>query len=420
MDYSFIHVADIHLDSPLKGLEKYEGAPVDQIRLATREAFKALVGLAIEKRVAFILISGDLYDGDWKDYNTGLFFINQMLRLKSAAIDVYLIRGNHDAQNVMTKALVLPSNVYEFPVDLPQTVINEDLKVAIHGQGFETRAVTKNLAVEYPNPVTDYFNIGILHTSLTGREDHEHYAPCSLDELIAKGYHYWALGHVHQREIVHEQEPVVLFPGNIQGRHIREQGEKGCTIVEVIGGQVSSYYHRSLDVLRWTTCKIDLAEVTDMDEVIHLAREHIEHLRLPLDGRLLAVRLHFVGASQIHQRLIVEKTHLINQLRSLSLEFGDVWIEKVEIKTTRWTALEELAESHTPIAVILEYIRSITANEDEQQALLAEFKDIANALPYELKNKSDQFNFNSTKLIAARLTDAEELILNAIQMQEGS
>ncbi|WP_419619235.1 metallophosphoesterase family protein, partial [Thiolapillus sp.] len=146
----FIHAADIHLDSALHGLERYEGAPVDEIRSATRRAFDNLIELAIEEEVAFILLAGDLYDGDWKDYNTGLYFMQHMARLCDAGIRVFIVAGNHDAASQITKHLRLPDNVTLFSTKHPETVVLEDLNVAIIGQGFATRAVTDDLSQAYP------------------------------------------------------------------------------------------------------------------------------------------------------------------------------------------------------------------------------------------------------------------------------
>ena len=91
----FLHAADIHLDSPLHGLERYEGAPVEELRSATRRAFDNLIELAIAEDVSFVLLAGDLYDGDWKDYNTGLYFVGQMRKLKEAGIRVFIVSGNN-------------------------------------------------------------------------------------------------------------------------------------------------------------------------------------------------------------------------------------------------------------------------------------------------------------------------------------
>src|SRR3989442_11412313 len=107
----FVHAADLHVDSPLRGLERYEGAPVDRVRMATRRALENLMQLCLEEEAAFLLLAGDIFDGDWKDYGTGLFFVGQMRRMRAAGIPVYLVRGNHDAASQVTKYLVLPDNV---------------------------------------------------------------------------------------------------------------------------------------------------------------------------------------------------------------------------------------------------------------------------------------------------------------------
>ena len=103
--FKFIHAADIHLDSPLRGLSRYESAPVESIRNACRRAFENLVEFAIVEKVAFVLLAGDLYDGDWKDYSTGIFLSKQMGRLGQHNIPVFAVAGNHDAANQWFRAL---------------------------------------------------------------------------------------------------------------------------------------------------------------------------------------------------------------------------------------------------------------------------------------------------------------------------
>jgi DNA repair protein SbcD/Mre11 len=413
LSFTFIHAADIHLDSPLTGLEQYEGAPVEKIRSATRDAFKNLVDTAIERKVAFVIIAGDLYDGDWKDYNTGLFFASQMVRLQKEQIKVFLIRGNHDAASLITKELKLPDNVIEFSIRQPESHVIENLGVAIHGQGFASRSVEENLVKNYPKRKDGYLNIGILHTSATGREGHENYAPCSIDDMKEKGYDYWALGHIHLRETLNEQDPIILFPGNIQGRHIKETGDKGCTLVTVEDGLIQSISHLSLDVLRWEICEVDANGLESIDEIMDKAREVLEQKYQEVDGRFLAVRFRIHGATKIHQELIVDKDHFINNIRSLSLEvgLGDVWVEKVKIETSRMINIEELRAQHTPIAVILDFIKDVGINEEMLKELLIEFQDIQQALPFEMRNGEEGYNFNDTDVIKKRLTDVEDLIL---------
>ena len=190
----FLHAADLHLDSPLRGLARYEGAPLEQIRGATRQAFDQLIDLAISERVDFVLLAGDLYDGDWKDYNTGLYFINCMVKLKQAGIEVFMISGNHDASSQLSKSLRLPDNTHLFSPRKAETICMDALEVAIHGQSFIKGKITKDLSANYPQAKAGYFNISLLHTSLNGRQGHDTYAPCTLEGLKQKQYHYWALG----------------------------------------------------------------------------------------------------------------------------------------------------------------------------------------------------------------------------------
>jgi exonuclease SbcD len=224
----FIHAADLHVDSPLRGLDGYEGAPVQRLRGATRLALSALVDLAIERQVDFVILAGDIYDGNWTDFRTGLFFREQMLRLTREKIRVYVIKGNHDAESQITKQLPPVDGVHVFKSTSAETFTIDELGVAVHGRSFPNRAVPEDLVEHYPAPRDGMFNIGVLHTSLTGRTGHDPYAPTSVDVLCSKGYDYFALGHVHAREVVREADPRIVYPGNLQGRHAKETGPRAA------------------------------------------------------------------------------------------------------------------------------------------------------------------------------------------------
>lgn len=227
--FQFIHASDIHLDSPLRGLSSFDDAPVDQIRTATRRAFENLVDLAIRESVSFVLIAGDLWDGNWLDAGPGLFFIKQAKHLREADIEVYVVKGNHDAGNTLTRELRYPDNVHLFDHSRPGTKHVEALNVAIHGQSFREANIMGDLAALYPAPVPGAFNIGLLHTCLDGDSRHYAYAPASVDALAAKGYQYWALGHVHQRRLLERNGVPIVFPGNLQAVISRRPGQKGAS-----------------------------------------------------------------------------------------------------------------------------------------------------------------------------------------------
>lgn len=332
--FTFIHCADLHLDSPLRGLSARPDAPLEQIRGATRRALSNLVDLCLREHVDFLVIAGDVYDGDWQDYSTGLYFSASMARLQSAGIPVFLIRGNHDAASSITRSLVLPSNVKEFSVQAPETHTLPELNVALHGQGFAQRVVDQNLALAYPDALPGFFNIGILHTGLEGQEGHEPYAPCRLDDLVAKGYDYWALGHIHKREVVHER-PYVVYSGNLQGRHIRETGEKGCTRVTVDGTDVR-LEPVWLDVLRWVLCEVDLTGVEDDLTFFASVCAAIDRVAATHPGYPLAMRVVCYGATRLHGRLLQESERYTAEVTNAAAHaVGDrLWIEKVKWTTT--------------------------------------------------------------------------------------
>jgi len=332
--FKFLHAADIHLDSPLRGLDRYEGCPADEIRGATRKALDNLVRLAIAEKVAFVLIAGDIYDGDWHDHNTGLCFVAGLARLRDAGIEVFLIRGNHDAQNRMTRDLRLPDNVRSLPVDRPQTLHARDGRAAIHGQGFATANVTDDLASRYPAADPGCFNIGMLHTSATGRAGHGKYAPCSVETLRSKEYGYWALGHVHARETLDDREARVEFPGNIQGRDVGEPGVKGCLLVTVDDRQARADF-RPLDVLRWEICPIDASKMTGPEDVCQAFQDALPGLLDRAEDRLLAVRVEVVGESPAHGAITSQAEHITENIRGTAIGYGSgrVWVEKVRLRT---------------------------------------------------------------------------------------
>ncbi|MGE3821406.1 MAG: exonuclease SbcCD subunit D [Isosphaeraceae bacterium] len=333
--FKFLHAADIHLDSPMLGLDRYEGAPASECREAGRRALENLVGLAIDERVAFVLIVGDLYDGDWPDYNTGLFFSAQMARLRDEGIEVYLIRGNHDAANRMTKDLRPLSNVKFLSDRRPESIVLDDLDVAIHGQSYPQSAVTENLAQSYPERVPGRFNIGLLHTGVEGREGHARYAPCVLNDLRRHDYDYWALGHIHKRETLIAADPVVAFPGNLQGRNVRESGPKGCLLVTVDDAGRVTVENRWLDVLRWGVCRVDASGARDGDDLLARFRERLGLMLPECDDRLLALRVEFHGACPAHGETSSNWPYWSNELRQTATDAGSgrVWVEKVVART---------------------------------------------------------------------------------------
>ncbi|MBN2293849.1 MAG: DNA repair exonuclease [Pirellulales bacterium] len=369
----FIHAADLHIDSPLLGLEAYEGAPVERLREATREAFGALVSLAIEQTVDFVILAGDLFDGPWKDMKTGLWTAAQFRRLATAngGIPVYILRGNHDSASEVRKAVTWGENVHEFSVRHPQTFKLKDMGVALHGQGFAKRDVPHDLTDNYPQPVEGMFNIGVLHTSLTGSSVHDTYAPTSPQKLAALGYDYWALGHIHRRDIVNDSSPVIAFSGNTQGRHINESDAKGCWLVGVENGRIESMEFRATDVVRWRRLEIELDENSGRAELLDMAGRRFHECHEQSEGRLAAVRLTVSGRTQLHAELTKHETReeLLAELRNAANHFdGEIWLEQIHLNTAPPIDRDKLKAGGDLLGELLRDIDRLADNDE----LLAE------------------------------------------------
>jgi exonuclease SbcD len=417
--FRFIHTADIHLDSPLRGLEAHEDAPVEEIRGATRKAFDNLVELAIEERVQFVLIAGDLYDGDWKDYNTGLFFVERMARLGKAGIRVLLVSGNHDAASQITRVMPLPDNVTLLSGKKPQSVKLDEYGVIVHGQSYQSRSEFTNIAAGYPAAVSGSFNIGLLHTALTGREGHEPYAPCSLDDLRSKGYDYWALGHVHSREVV-AQDPMMLFPGNIQGRHIKETGARGATLVTVDDHIITAVEEHELDVVRWSVCRIDLSVCEGSDELYDAVRTAMAREQGRADGRVCVLRLQLEGSTSIHAELHSRPAQWLEEFRGIAVGLGDIWLEKVVLKTRRKRNLEEIVGADTPQAELLQRIEKLDFGSAELYTQVPEIASLRSKLPVELLDEDSLLGASVTDVDALRQEVKELLIAKLILHGEES
>jgi DNA repair exonuclease SbcCD nuclease subunit len=412
---TFLHAADIHLDSPLRGLERYEHAPVDRIRGATRRAFERMIQLAIDRRVDLVVIAGDLYDGDWRDYNTGLYLVKELGRLRDAKIPVCMIAGNHDAANKMTRALRLPGNVHVMSDTRPETLRLDDLGVAIHGQSFARAAVTDNLAAAYPAPVPGWFNLGLLHTGLTGLEGHERYAPCTIEDLRSRSYDYWALGHIHTRR-AHCTDPPVVFPGNPQGRHIREAGEKGCVLATLGTGRVVEQEFHRLDVVRWERGRVDASGLATESAVLDGVAEVLDALLGSESDpeRLLAVRVVLHGVSPMHDRLHAESERYIAEIRNLALErdAGRLWIEKVEFQTRPTRAIVLGDGPIEELRVLLEELRADPA---ALTSLGEELGELKRKLPAELMAGPDAPRPGDPEWLAGVLEEVQPLLLDLLR-----
>jgi len=370
----------------LVGLAAYKDAPVDLLRTVTRDAFTRLVDAAIEEAVDFMVIAGDLYDGTWKDYNTGHFFCREMGRLNKVGIPVYLLFGNHDAESEMTKKLTLPANVHTFDARKANTFRIEALKLALHGRSYKEAATFENLVSGYPAPVAGWLNIGVLHTALGGYAEHANYAPCSLAELNAKGYDYWALGHVHEHAIL-QKSPWVVFPGNLQGRHIRETGARGAVLVTADETGIQTVERLLVDTLRWHVVEVDASQAGTLQEVVRLAGQAFESLLAETPESIyLSVRVCIIGKTAVHGELFGLEPQLREDILGQAAGQGTdrLWVEKVRLETQPALGAVDLATRSDAIADLQKFLDEAPEDADLLESLLQDLRPLLDRMPLDV------------------------------------
>ncbi|MCY3886022.1 MAG: DNA repair exonuclease [Gammaproteobacteria bacterium] len=412
--FKFVHTADIHLDSPMRGLTKYEGVAVDRLKTATREAFSNLISRTIDARPEFIVIAGDLFDGDWRDYNTGFFFVNEMARLRQAGIYAYVLYGNHDAQSQITKRLRLPENVKEFDHESVQSHRLDGFNVVLHGRSYPSRDVQDNLSQEYPSPTEGMFNIGVLHTGLGGLGGHADYAPCTLDQLVNAGYDYWALGHVHTRQVLHE-DPHVVFPGNLQGRHINEDGPRSASLVTVKEGRVVGIEEWECDVVRWHRVDVPVQDCTQLNDIYMKIQQRLTEFQDAGGGEQTnAVRVRLTGATHLHGLLDSSEEDLTLNVQSSSLDVGRgaLWIQKVEVATNSSSAAGPDTDSDEAIGELQSLLGGATNNAELIQHLREDFAKLTEKLPATLKSELEEQERGYIQLL---VNDKYEELLNRMK-----
>lgn len=320
-----LHTADVHLDSPLRSLALRNAGLRETVAAASRAAFSQMIDRALSEEVAAILISGDLFDGRERTARTGAFLLAELDRLAEAGIQVYYIKGNHDAENPITGTLDLPQHVHVFDARGGKHQLAED--VWIHGVSFAESHAPESLLPRFKAPVAGAVNIAMLHSSLAGAAGHDVYAPCSVSDLAAMGFDYWALGHIHKRQI-HAEAPWVVMPGIPQGRDIGEAGPKSATLLTIEQGQIA-LSEVPTSVVEFVETELDVTGAANDEALRATLKAHLSALSAALVAPTGVVRLTLKGAPARHWQILRDRDVWTEQVHVLAQTCGDLWIDKL-------------------------------------------------------------------------------------------
>ena len=412
--FKFVHAADLHLDSPFRGLGSRIPDDVAEIlRNATFDAYDRIVSLCIEENVDALVIAGDVYDHETRSFRAQYRFIEGLNKLSEAGINSYICHGNHDPLDGWQSKLDFPEGCYRFgtkPESYPLREAHPE-EVLIHGISYPTRVVQNNLIPGFSDLKKAQFNIGLIHANVDSDPNHDPYAPCTLDDLRQTGYDYWALGHVHTRKILNKELPAVIYPGNPQGRHINEDGPRGVYLVEVDhNGNIETEF-RSMDLVRWNRITIDGSALeTDQSLLDSLGAGFTDSLTQS-EGRSVVTRVEITGPSPIHKTLIMEDyANQVCEELNAGYQFQNPFLlcERIDIFTTPIIEREELKNGNDFVSELLNLSDQISTDGSQISKIMESLES-----PYKggKVGRHAKDIFPSEEDIRGYLREAENIIL---------
>jgi DNA repair exonuclease SbcCD nuclease subunit len=359
--FRFVHCADLHLDSPFRGISSTDPELAAILRNATFQAFEKVVDVAIEEEADLILISGDIYDQGDGSLRAQLGFRDILQKASDRGIRSFIVHGNHDPLESWKSGITFPAGVHRFGPEVEKVPFSRNGKVLaeIYGISYKRAEQYSNLASLFrASGEHQIFRIGLLHCNLGGSSTgHGNYSPCTMDDLERSGMDYWALGHIHKPSILRDSSPSVVYSGNIQGRHIGEKGKRGCYLVEVSGTRVTSIEFHETSVILWSEEVLDISDMSSMEDLVDGIRDLCDLQRKNAGGKPSVMRLVLRGGSEVvnllqSPELYRELVELIGEDEKRKLD--QVWIESIRNEGTLPFELQTLRSGNGLLADFLE------------------------------------------------------------------
>ncbi len=377
--FTFVHAADLHLDSPFKGLSSVSPEVAGLLRGAVYRSFDALINLCMDSGASFLLLAGDIFDWQDRSLRAQLKFRDGLARLADKGIATYLVHGNHDPVLRQRSPFAWPRSVHIFPSDRVETLWYDAgagfaRPVAISGISHSGVGEKRNLVRLFHPLEEKCFHIGLVHANVGTDTGHEPYAPCTTEDLKAPGVDYWALGHVHTRRIC-SRDPFAAYPGNIQGLSIRETGPRGCYLVKVDpDGEIRADFVE-LDQVRWSAGSVDIGNARDIDALEKLITEEALKLRKEASGKPLICRIRLVGSGSVYQEFRdadALQTILERQRDFLASSRPLVWIKDIILECQPEIDLEARRRTEDLLGHVLQFAHEIETSEGGFEALVKE------------------------------------------------
>ncbi len=342
-----LHAADLHLDTPFRGLRETRGVSAEVAR-CTLDAFTRIIDLALRESVDGVLLAGDLFDRRDRSLRARLHLGQELDRLHQAGIPSFLVAGNHDPLGPDDSRLALPPSSVTFGASWSEVKVDRPTgSYLVQGVSHPQAEVTENLARLFhrsgPQP-----SIGLLHCNVGGQRAHANYAPCTVADLAQADLDYFALGHVHTMETFPAGRGLAAYPGNPQGRHVNEAGPRGCLLVELDpdGRRPPTARFLATDVVRWHWLKVGLEGQESIEALLAdvMAKASVEAGDVPF-VHTHVFRVTLAGRSPLHRELGRAESRSALEERLVEAFEAKAWLlESVEVASTApWELAEVLS-----------------------------------------------------------------------------
>jgi len=419
---SFVHAADLHLDSPFTGISGIDPELGERLAKATFQAYEAIIELCMEEAVDFLLIAGDVYDSADKSLYAQVRFIEGLRKLETAGIQVFICHGNHDPLDGWSASLTWPENVHIMRGDRAEVVEFKkegETAAVIVGMSYPAQHIMKNLVKNFPKKEGNWpFTIGLLHCSVGSNSEHAPYAPCTLQDLRELNYDYWALGHIHTPSIVCKEAPVVIYSGNPQGRHPGENGARGCFVVDVSsGGDISTRFIET-DSVRWHIREISIEGLEKEGDLIKSFQSQLEDIRENSGGRSVICSFVLKGRGPLHHILrqegfLEDLLRLLREGETWGRQF--IWVDRIEDDTLFPVERELLLKREDFVGDLVKIVEGLKTDEkalDEFREVMAPLFDSRNGRKHIARIDDEEMNY--------LLQRAENILLDALLTEENN
>ena len=360
----------------------------DTLHKATFDAYDNVIKLCLEEQVDALLVAGDIYDGADRSLRAQLRFVDGLKKLDDAGIRSFICHGNHDPLDGWEAGLDLPRGCVRFGPDVEGKPVfpHEPERAMVYGISYPKRNVSENLSLRFTETKSE-FSIGLLHTNVGNNTEHDSYAPCTVDDLVRTDINYWALGHVHTRQILHERDPVVVYPGNTQGRHSNEPDSHGVYLVDVDERSTPRLEFREVDEVLWKTFLLDIGELDKVQDLINAISNQAGSALDASGGRSVIVRIELTGRGRLHRTLSQEGTDDI--LEQINKSYGSlrpwIWCDNISLNTASPIDREKVAQQDDFTGYLAQLATDLRTNQAELDKLKSSLQELylkSNASPY--------------------------------------